>query len=189
VPVDVQRTPVDFMSCGAQKWLLSPWGTGFLYVRKELIEQFTPTFAGWAAYRGTDDYSRLTAYDRRPWPDARRFELLSHAIQDFAAFNASLELLLDLGISAIDARLRSLHQPLRAWAERTGAVITSPDGPRGSAILCIRPRGDLAAAYQHLQDAGVACSMREGAIRLSPHVFNTADELAMVCEVLQAGPG
>ncbi len=66
VPVDVQATPVDFLACGAQKWLLSPWGTGFLHVRRELCQQFEPTFAGWAAFQGTDDYSQLTAYNPQP---------------------------------------------------------------------------------------------------------------------------
>ncbi len=84
LPVDVKETPVDFLACGAQKWLLCPWGSGFLYVRKELCQELEPTFAGWAAFIGSDDYTRLTSYDPRPWPDARRFELLTHAIQDFA---------------------------------------------------------------------------------------------------------
>src|SRR5690606_25110274 len=101
VPVDVRRTPVDFLATGGQKWLLSPWGTGFLYVRRELIETIAPTFAGWAAFQGTDDYSQLTAYDPRPWPDGRRFEVYTLGVQDFAAFNASLEMLLDVGVDAI----------------------------------------------------------------------------------------
>ena len=46
LPIDLTVTPVDFLACGAQKWLLSPWGTGFLYVRRELCQQFAPTFAG-----------------------------------------------------------------------------------------------------------------------------------------------
>src|SRR5690606_17977680 len=58
VPVDLRATPVDFLASGAQKWLLSPWGTGFLYVRRELVRRFAPTFAGWAAFQGTDDYTR-----------------------------------------------------------------------------------------------------------------------------------
>jgi selenocysteine lyase/cysteine desulfurase len=184
VPVDVQATPVDFLACGAQKWLLSPWGTGFLYVRRELITRFPPTFAGWAAFKGTDDYSRLTAYDPEPWDDARRFEVITLPVQDFAAMNASVALLLDVGIGAIAERVQALQQPLLEWAARSGAAVTSPVGPRGSAILCLKPRGDVAAAYQRLQAHGVMCSLREGAVRLSPHLFTLPSEVASVVELL-----
>jgi selenocysteine lyase/cysteine desulfurase len=186
LPVDVKATPVDFLACGAQKWLLSPWGTGFLYVRKELCTQLEPTFAGWAAFMGSDDYTQLTSYDPRPWPDARRFELLTFPVQDFAAMNASLGLILGVGIAPIVEHTRALHQPIIEWAERSGAAITSPPGDRGSAILCFKPRGDVAATYARVQAAGVQCSLREGAIRLSPHMFNQVSEMERLSQLLQA---
>jgi selenocysteine lyase/cysteine desulfurase len=171
VPIDVSRTPVDFLASGAQKWLMSPWGTGFLYVRRELITRFAPTFAGWASFRGTDDYTRLTAYDPRPWDDARRFELITLPVQDFAAMNISLALILEAGVPRIAERLRALHEPWLRWVEARDGVITSPRDARGSGILCVRPAGDVAAAYQHLTESGVICSLREGSIRLSPCAF------------------
>jgi cysteine desulfurase/selenocysteine lyase len=186
LPVDVQATPVDFLACGGQKWLLGPWGTGFLYVRQELCTTLEPTFAGWAAFVGSDDYTRLTSYDPRPWPDARRFELLTHAVQDFAGLNASLGLLLDLGIDAIQQHLIMLHQPIMEWARRADARITSPQGKHGSGILCVRPAGDVAAAYGALQSAGIQCSLREGSIRLSPHLFNTLSDIDVVTSALDA---
>lgn len=168
VPIDVKATPVDFLATGGQKWLLSPWGTGFLYVRRELITRFHPTFAGWASFQGTDDYTRLTAYDPRPWDDARRFELITLPAQDFAAYNASVELMLEIGIPAISTRIRDLHAPWLSWAEESGAAITSATGARSSGTLCIRPRGDVRQVYDELQQRGVICSLREGSIRLSP---------------------
>jgi selenocysteine lyase/cysteine desulfurase len=184
LPVDVQATPVDVLACGAQKWLLSPWGTGFLYVRRELCTTFEPTFAGWAAFLGTDDYTRLTAYDPRPWPDARRFELITLPVQDFAAMNASVGLLLQVGVEVVAEHLQALQAPMIAWAMEHGAKITSPTGATGSGILCLRTAGDVAKSYQKLQAAGVQCSLREGSIRLSPHLFNTAADLARVSELL-----
>ncbi len=189
LPVDVKATPVDFLACGAQKWLLSPWGTGFLYVRRELCTELEPTFVGWAAFTGSDDYSNLTSYDPRPWPDARRFELLTFPIQDFAAMNASLSLILGMGIPQIAAQIRALHAPIVDWAQRNGATITSPQGDRGSAILCLQPRGDVAATYQSLQASRVHCSLREGSIRLSPHLFNTAADMAQVVAALNRAAG
>src|ERR1041385_3313904 len=61
--LDVRETPVDILACGGQKWLLSPWGSGFVYVRRELISALEPTVTGWMAFEGTDDFSRLTDYN------------------------------------------------------------------------------------------------------------------------------
>ena len=184
VPVDVKATPVDFLACGAQKWLLSPWGTGFLYVRKELCATLEPSFAGWAAFRGSEDYANLTSYDPRPLPDARRFELLTFPVQDFAAMNESLRLILDVGVDQIVSHTRGLHRPIIEWIDQHGGTVTSPRGARGSAILCIRPPGDLAGWHAALQAAGVHCSLREGSIRLSPHLFNTAGEIEKLLTLL-----
>ena len=184
VPVDVQATLVDFLACGAQKWLLSPWGTGFLYVRKELCTRLEPTFVGWAAFAASDDYTNLTSYDPRLWPDARRFELLTFAVQDFAAMNASLELILDAGINRIVEHTRRLHRAVIEAVTASGGRVTSPQGARGSAILCVQPAGDVVAAFARLQSGGVHCSLREGAIRLSPHLFNNEAEMGRVAALL-----
>jgi selenocysteine lyase/cysteine desulfurase len=187
VPVDVRRTPVDFLASGAQKWLLSPWGTGFLHVRRELIEEIPPTFAGWASFCGTDDYSRLTAYDPEPWPDARRFELYTLPVQDFAAMNASMELLLDVGVERIATHARAIAAPLREAAGGGLLEVTSPEDTHGSAIVCVRAGDDIRAGYRRLGEAGVSCSLREGAVRLAPHLFNTEAELAEVASLLSGG--
>lgn len=182
--IDVRATPVDFLACGAQKWLLSPWGTGFLYVRHELIGQFPPTFAGWASYIGTDDYTRLTSYDPRPWPDARRYEVITLPAQDFEAMNVVLTMMVEIGLDVIAARVRALSEPLIAAAQGGGAVLTSPLGDHGSAITCLRPTGDVAAFHTRLERSGVICSLREGAVRLSPHLYNTEADINAVLNQL-----
>ncbi len=184
VPVDVRRTPVDLLACGAQKWLLSPWGSGFVYVRRELIPELRPAVTGWMAFVGTDDFTRLTQYNDTLRGDARRFELITLPYQDFAGMNASVALLLELGISNIERHLRRLHQPVLAWAAKSGARIASPVGERGSGILCVAPE-DVVVAFRALKAARIVCSMREGAIRLSPHAYTTPEEMERVVEVLE----
>ena len=184
VPVDLQRTPVDVLSCGGQKWLLSPWGAGFTYVRRELIGQLTPPLAGWTAFEGTDDFTELTAYRTDFRQSARRFETITLPFQDFAGFNESVALILAEGPGRIGAHARACQEPVIDWARRSGVRITSPVGSHGSAILCIAPP-NAAAAHQRLREAGVYCSLREGSLRLSPHLFNTVDEMVRVTEILQ----
>jgi cysteine desulfurase / selenocysteine lyase len=185
LPVNVRETPVDVLACGAQKWLLSPWGSGFVYVRRELIRQLQPAITGWMAFEGTDDFSQLTQYNDTLRGDARRFELITLPYQDFAGMNASLQLLLGLGIPRIQRHLRALHEPVLAWAQRAGARVVSPLNSRGSGILCVAPR-DVGSAFRALKGERVVCSLREGAIRLSPHVYNTQAEMERVVEILES---
>lgn len=183
IPFDVQAVPVDILSCGAQKWLLSPWGSGFTYVRRGLIERLEPPFAGWTAFAGTEDFSTLLAYPGAWHDDARRFEMITLPFQDFFGMNGALELLLELGIEAIQAHLARINQPVIDWARTRGVRLASPVGPRGSGMVCVAPP-DPAAAFARLTEAGVQASLREGAIRLSPHCYNTVEELGRVAEVL-----
>ena len=184
LPVDLQRTPVDILSCGGQKWLLSPWGTGFMYVRKPLVEQLTPPLAGWTAFEGTDDYTQLTAYRTEFRDTARRFETITLPFQDFAGFNESLGLILDEGPDRIGAHARNCQEPILDWARRAGVPITSPVGRHGSAILGVAPP-NAAAVQARLREANVFCSLREGSLRFSPHIFNTVDEMDRVVTILQ----
>jgi cysteine desulfurase / selenocysteine lyase len=184
MPIDLRRTPVDMLACGGQKWLLSPWGSGFVYVRRDLIEQLDPPVTGWMAFEGTDDLTRLTSYRETLRADARRFELITLPYQDFAGFNASLGLLAELGVERIRAHLQRLHEPLRAWAARSGTPLASPVGEHGSGILCVAP-ADVGEAFRRLKAARIICTVREGAIRLSPHAYNTVAEMERVVAVLE----
>jgi cysteine desulfurase / selenocysteine lyase len=183
MPVDVQKTPVDLLACGGQKWLLSPWGSGFVYVRRELIPKLAPADVGWLAFEGTDDLSRLTAYDTTLRSDARRYELVTLPYQDFAGFNASVGLLLEVGIEAIRDYLRAVIQPVHSWAASAGVRVASPRGTHGSAIVCL-DLPDAPRAYRALKKEGIVATVREGVVRLSPHLYNTPVELEKVAEAL-----
>jgi len=182
--LDVRDTPIDILSCGGQKWLLSPWGSGFVYVRKELIKQLEPTITGWMAFEGTDDFSRLTEYNPTFRSDARRFEMITLPYQDFVGMTTSLGLLLEIGVRDIAEVTRAVHEPVVKWAQENDVRIASPlDERHRSAILCVAPPKP-AEAYHGMKRAHVVCSLREGAIRLSPHCYNTMEEMEKVIEVL-----
>src|SRR5207237_1350331 len=87
----------DIMACGGQKWLLSPWGSGFVYVRKELVPALEPAVTGWMAFEGTDDFSKLTDYNPTFRADARRFEMVTLPFQDFYGMTESRPMLVYTG--------------------------------------------------------------------------------------------
>lgn len=184
--LDLRATPVDILACGGQKWLLSPWGSGFVYVRKELIGQLEPMITGWMAFEGTDDFSRLTEYNPTFRSDARRFEMITLPYQDFVGMTSSLGLLLEIGIQDIAEVTRAAHEPIIAWAQERGIRVSSPVEERHrSAIVCIAPP-KAAEAYHAIKRAHIVCSLREGSIRLSPHCYNTVEEMERVVEILDA---
>ncbi|HVO35615.1 MAG TPA: aminotransferase class V-fold PLP-dependent enzyme [Gemmatimonadales bacterium] len=185
LPLDVAAGGVDLLSCGGQKWLLGPWGSGFCYVRRELIQALEPPVVGWMAYEGMDDFTNLLRYNDRLIGDARRFEVASLATQDHLGLATSIGLLLEIGIEAIAAYLRTLGEPVLAWARERGVPIVSPtDDLHRSQIVCIAPP-DGREAHRRLRQAGVVCALREGAIRLAPHCYNTMEEMEKVVEVLE----
>ena len=185
-PLDVRACHVDILACGAQKWLLSPWGTGFVYVRRELLSRLEPGAVGWMSVRGSDAFSRLVDYDFTYREDARRFEVITLPFQDFAGYVASLELLLGLGPAAVESHVAALAERVVRWAasRRDVRLVTPRDPARRAGIVALAPP-DPAAASARLTSAGVAHSLREGAIRLSPHCYNTEAEVDAALAVLE----
>ena len=176
--LDLRSTPVDILACGAQKWLLSPWGSGFVYVRRELIPRLEPHDVSWLAVKGSDDFTRLTNYDLTWREDARRFEFITLPYQEFAAMNATLELIQELGATNVAAYSQSLADRIVGWAcARNDVALVTPSKPgQYASIVSVRPP-DAEAASARLSEAGVVHSFREGGIRLSPYFYNTVEEI------------
>jgi cysteine desulfurase/selenocysteine lyase len=185
VDLDVGRVPIDILSSGAQKWLCSPWGSGFAYVRRELVDRLTPPAAGWLAQASSGDFGRFLDYDPRWHADARRFEVGTIPYQDIVGMNASLSLFLELGTGAIERHVRSLVAPLVEWAAARPEVrlFTPLDEARRAGIVAFAMPG-LEDASRRLREAGVTHSVREGAIRLAPHFHNTMADVRTVLAAL-----
>jgi selenocysteine lyase/cysteine desulfurase len=130
------------------------------------------------AVRGADDFTRLVDYDFTLRDDARRFEVLTLDYAAIVGMIASLELLHELGPDAVAAHVRGLVDRVVAWAESRDDVrlVTPADPARRAGIVAVAPH-DPAAASARLKAAGVIHSLREGAVRLAPHGYNTDDEI------------
>jgi selenocysteine lyase/cysteine desulfurase len=183
-PLDAQRCHVDILACGGQKWLLSPWGTGFAYVRRDLVRQLQPREVGWLAVRGSRDFNRLVDYDLSWYDDARRFEVGTLPYQDLAAFCASIEMLLQVGIACISMHVTELVNEIMARMRSAGATVVTPDDASHRAgIVTVRVKNPDRAS-ERLARAGIVCSLREGAVRLSPHLYSNDDDIARAADVL-----
>jgi selenocysteine lyase/cysteine desulfurase len=185
-PLDVRAAKVDLLSCGGQKWLCSPWGSGFTFVERRLLDGFDPPMVSWLAMEGAGDFSSLAGYRWALVGDARRFELATLGLQDHLGMAVSIELILELGPERIHEHLMGVHAPLLEWADTRSdvSVVTPRDPARRAGILSLRT-ADTARSAAALARGGVVCAVREGVLRLSPHFYNTADEMSRAVEILE----
>lgn len=187
LPLDVDEAAIDVLATGGHKWLCGPFGVGFAYVRSEVQARLAPRVIGWTAMQASLDIHAVTEYRWEFVDDARRYEVATLPFHDLLALAHSMELLMEVGIERIERHVLGLLDPLVEWlAEQPAArVVSSLEPGRRSGILAFRtPRLDPDVAA--LREAGVSCALREGAIRISPHLYNTAADLERVIEVLSA---
>jgi selenocysteine lyase/cysteine desulfurase len=183
VPIDVRAAGIDVLASGAQKWLCSPWGTGFVYVRAELCGSLQPYLPGWLAFAASRDFTRLVDYDMTLRDDAQRFEVGSQPFQSCIALAESVELLLAADVACVFQHNLALQDRVIDWALRRGDVQVVSEQAARSGILSIRPP-NAAAACNALLDNGISCAFREGSIRLSPHYYNNQSEIDRVLDIL-----
>lgn len=176
--IDVRACHIDFLACGGQKWLLSPWGTGFLYVRRELVREMVPHTVSWMAVKNAEDFTQLCNYELNWFDNARRFEMITLPYQEFAGLNASLELFESVGWETVHALVAERADEIVRWAEgrRDVALVTPTDPARRAGVVALRP-ADPVATSARLNTARVPHSLREGMIRLAPHFYTSPDEI------------
>lgn len=185
-PLDVHKCKIDILSCGAQKWLLSPWGSGFCYVRQDLVQNLEPATVGWLAVRGSEDFSHMLEYDLSYADDARRFEVATIPYQDMVGMNTSLELLGEMGLGAVSEKIHTLVSRLVAGIAmiKTLSLVTPSDPKRRAGIVSFNV-ADVDSVSKRLNDSGVSHSVRGGGVlRVAPHIYNTEHEIDRVLALL-----
>lgn len=185
VPVNVREAGVDFYLAGALKWMCGGPGLAYLYVRDELVRRLRPRITSWFATRNPFDFD---IHHFQYHDDARRFELGTPAVPSIHVALGGQEIIEEVGIDAIAARNRELVDHLVAAATSAGFTLrTSSDAEHRSAIVMIR-HPDPAGAVAHLTRQDIIVDHRPGHVRVSPHFYNTPEELNRCVEVL-AGYG
>jgi cysteine desulfurase / selenocysteine lyase len=184
LPLDVSRSPIDFLAADGHKWLLGPEGAGVLWVRREVVERLRPVGVGWNSVVGAWDFSTI---DFRLKPHAGRWESGTLNLGGVVALGASLDLLMGVGIEALAARIRELTDHLCHTVERAGWRVYSSrrDGEwSGIVSLSPPPGADVGAAAKALLSHGVVVRPRAGRLRVSPHAYNTVEEIDRLVTLL-----
>jgi selenocysteine lyase/cysteine desulfurase len=179
IQINVKRDDVDFLTAGCYKWLLGPAGSGYLYVRKELIEKFEPPFIGWASVK-PEVFKTIDFWDiwkLKLSETASRFEVGAPSVIGFIGAAAALKLLLDVGITYIEKRILSLTTYLMEGIKELGFELQTPEETEcRSGIVHFRIENSEKIVGK-LQEKGNIVSARAHGIRISPHFYNTKEEV------------
>eukprot|EP00752_Nemacystus_decipiens_P015002 g13358.t1 len=185
MPMDVQACGVDFLAAGSHKWLMGAEGAGFVYCDEDLCQQLQPAIPGWLGRVNALDY---TNYDERWLPDARRFETGTMPVLPLRALRASAELLLEVGMDVVWSRIDALCQHLRGRLTEKGYAVISPPGPseRSGIVAFDWPerQAEHDQLVKQLAEQDIVIANRAGHLRITPHFYNSIEQLDAVVEVL-----
>jgi len=179
--IDVVRDDIDMLACGAQKFLLGCPGIAFLYVRRDVAQKFLPSNTGW--------FGRMNpfAFDIRhlDYADgARRFDTGTAPMINACAARAGMHLLNSLNMADVESHLQSLSEIALHEAKSRGLRIASPlDAHRKGANTAIYIN-DANTVERKMANDGFIVSARNDVIRVTPHFYNTEQEVAAAMKAL-----
>ena len=195
MPIDVGETGCDMLSATGRKYLRGPRGTGFLYVRREILEDLEPPFLDLhaAEWTGRDRFEIR--------PDARRFENWETNFAGKVGLGVAVEYALKIGLAAIRDRVYALADGLRARLENTPGVEVRDIGRERCGIVTFTTEGTAAGDVKSaLADHAINVSVSPPAstrldsearglgemVRASVHYYNTDAEIDKFCATLDA---
>jgi selenocysteine lyase/cysteine desulfurase len=186
-PFDVRRIDPDFLAVGTYKWLLGPYSTGFLYVAPRW-QDARPIEQNWIARRDSQNFAGLVTYQNEFQSGARRFDVGERS--NFAlnpVVRVSLELLLSWGIPRILATLKGRNNSIAERAQEELGLSSVPAHWRADHYLGLRFSGPVPNDLTNrLAAAKVYVSVRGSSMRVTPHVWNTDDDIERLFAELKA---
>jgi selenocysteine lyase/cysteine desulfurase len=184
-PFDVSDVRPDFLVASSYKWLLGPYGVGFMYVGEEYREG-KPIEHNWINRRGSQDFSGLVAYQDAFQPGARRYDVgerSNFALLPMAA--EALRQILDWEVGNVSETIGTLTDLIEVKAGELG-IVTIPKERRARHMigLMLGPDapGDLAT---RLTAHNIFVSVRGESVRVSPHLYNTREDVDRLFAVLK----
>ncbi len=175
-PLDVRACGIDALYAGGAKWLMALQGVGLLYVAPALLERLTVRWRGWKDVANIWDFLN---YEQPLAEGAARFEGGTQNFIGILSLERSTALLAAAGLPAIAAHVLALTDRLVEGLRRAGCEIATPRGPGISSgiVTFVRPGSDSVALGRSLGNAGFVTTFRPGGVRVSPHGYNTLDEI------------
>lgn len=174
VPIDVAALGADALVTGPLKWLLGGPGLAYLHVRDEWLRVLRPTITGWFAARAQFDFD-IHGFEFKE--DARRFELGTPALPTVHSALGGQDIIDEIGIVPIRERNSDLTEHLLVRLDGAGLRFRGAHDAGTRSALVMIPHEDPVGAVRHLADHDIIVDSRPGYVRVSPHFYNTHDEV------------
>jgi len=182
-PMDVRDVDADAVFAGASKWLLGLHGVAVLYLHRRFAERLQLAMPGWRSVQDMWDFHN---YRQSFSGDALRFESGTPNVIGTLSLVGAIELLEGSGQAAIAAHVLALTDRLCDGLRRLGAEIATIRASEVSSgiVTFALPGCDSLELGKHLERNGIVTTCRPSGIRVSPHGYNTADEIDRLLEVI-----
>jgi len=184
MPVDVERDDVDFLALSCYKWLLSPAGVGYLYVKENLIEKFEPPMVGWASV-DQEVFDTLDFWDiwnLKLSKTASRFEAGTPSRLSQIGARESMRLLLDFGMESVKKRILRLTDYLIGSVKDLGLELQTPEEEQYRSGIVNFKIDKAQKVAEKLEKKRIVVSARNHGIRVSPHFYNNEEEIDKLVE-------
>jgi selenocysteine lyase/cysteine desulfurase len=183
IELDVATLGADVVTGGTVKYLLGTAGLGFMWVRGSLVETLLPTQTGWFA---DEDIFEMSIADYSPHASARRFDSGTPPVPSLYPGVAGVELVMEAGVPAIEAHVRSLVDRLFAGLDELGAKVATPRGEGEYGPLVCVVSTDPDALVDTLAAEGIVTSTRDRNVRISLHLYNVDADVDRILAALAA---
>ena len=184
IPMDVKALGIHFLSAGGFKWLCGPIGTGMFFCDGKMLDSLSLITAGWNSVKNAGQYDVIDFTLRET---AQRFEEGSGNFSGTIGLLESMKLLTGVGIGKIESHALDLNLYLAERLKSRGLEVLSSmeDGER-SGILIFKPQEGQSpeSVFKGLESRNILVSPRGGGVRVSPHFFNTTEDMDRLLEVL-----
>lgn len=186
MPFDLAAVQPDFAVAAGYKWQLSPYGTGMLYVAPRW-QDGEPIEQNWLNRAGSEDFSRLVDYTDAYQPGARRFDFGECANPPLLmGACAALDLIDYWGVAAIADSLHAMTDAI-AVAVQSSGLNAAPAARRAPHFLSLSySAGVPDGLLTRLAAANVHASVRGSSLRVTPHLYNDADDVAALVAVMRS---
>lgn len=182
-PFDVQAIGADFVASGSQKWLLGSVGAGFVYIKNDLLDKLLVPFVGWTSVKYPEDFS-IKELDFSV--DATRFEPGLPNILPIAALNQSLRDLSVIGWETIFQNIKNNSAYLTKALVAHGIKTMAPENQQAGIVSFEVPtKLNIANFGAYCSKYKIHLTQRENYLRISPHFYNTQQELDILLNGLE----
>lgn len=181
-PIDVKKARIHFLAASGHKWMLGPPGAGLLFVDASVVERVKPVLLGWGS--AVNPYSFESQFPALH-PDARKFEEGNAAYGAVYGFCAALEMLEEVGMGAVSARIQEHLAHLEKGLVELGFDVGPAPSSRAGILMFTHPRRPAQELFDTLTKRGVALSLRRGRLRVSPHFYTSSDDVERFLAMLR----